>query len=189
MECIRLGLGSTEECLRGGNLDGPVLLTNLKTLASGAKFVRLAKDDKQLSVFLTGKGRWTRALSNTLVFENLARARNDIVNKLFAQLATEGAAQSDSQEPGEPDDVAGLGLDEAPTTAPVKAKRPRKIAIFSQMPEAVSVEYPGSDWIVDVLPEANNKAVHMALTDENMKALYQLVQLDLAGGEVKRPRF
>ncbi len=111
------------------------------------------------------------------------------MNKLFAKLTLDGSIQSESQELGEPDDVDALGLDDAPTTSPLKAKRPRKIAILSQMPESVSVSYPGSDWVVEVLPEANNKAVHMALTDENMKALYQLVQLDLAGGEVKRPRF
>ncbi len=55
MECVRLGLGAAEECLRGGKLDGPVLLANLKTIASGAKFVKLAKNDKHLSFSLPAK--------------------------------------------------------------------------------------------------------------------------------------
>lgn len=187
MDQMRLGLDASEECLRGGKLGGPVILTNLRTTNSGAKFLKLAKDNKHLCFFLTGKGCSDRPLSNSLVFETLASARNEVVNRLFAQITAEGVSHADSQD-SEQDKVAALGFDDEPAVSPTKSKRHRKIATLLQMPETVAVEFPGSDWTVDVLPESSNKAVHMALTAENMTVLFQLVQHDLASGVVKREK-
>ena len=51
------------------------------------------------------------------------------------------------------------------------------------------VNYPGSDWQVEVLTELGYRTVYMKFTVENMDTLLSLVERDLSSGAIKRKRF
>ena len=74
----------SELVLRGGGLDKPVVLTELKE-ENGKRFVHLVKNDEILASLLTGVSKSRRVLSNTLTIERVGRLRDD----KFAELAAE----------------------------------------------------------------------------------------------------
>jgi hypothetical protein len=186
------GLRADEQILRGGKLQHPVLITGLLLSCDGAAFVALAKESGPLTRFLTGKSTAQKPLSKTLVFENLLQTRNMVLEKHFKALQGVGVVPL-ADAPAN-DLLAGLDLgdddDSEPQGNPVKKKSrtQSKAVLLPQLPETIMVEYPGSDWQVEVLTEKSSRVVHMKFTVYNMDALFALVAEDLSSGTVKRNR-
>ena len=189
------GLRATENLLRGGKLLQPELITGLRMSADGSAFVALTKDSASLSRFLTGRGLHGRPLSKTLVFETLMKSRNLVVEQqLLAVRAGEVGAVPLADAP--PDDqLASLDLgddgdiERLARPSPTKGRSPGKVVLLAQLPDTLVVEYPGSDWQVEVLTELGYRTVHMKFTVENMDRLLAMVEEDVLSGSIKRRRF
>jgi hypothetical protein len=188
------GLRDGEEILRGGKLQHPVLITGLRLSLGGTAFVALAKESGPLTRFLTGKSTAKKPLSKTLVFETLLQTRNVAVEHLLKAVRAGGVGVVPLADAPADDQLAGLDLgdddDGEPQASPVKKKGRTlsKAVLLPQLPETIVVDYPGSDWQVEVLCEKPNRVVHVKFTAENMDALFALVAEDLSNGDVKRKR-
>ena len=200
-QSAEFGLRSTEDILRGGKMLQPALITGLRRSADGNAFVALTKESASLSRFLTGKGLHGRPLSNTLVLETLRKTRNLMVEQLLnavrAAAGVEAVPLADAPlvDALADDQLAALDLGDdgvsggqgSPGTK--KGRAPRKVILLAQLPDSVVVNYPGSDWQVEVLTELGYRTVYMRFTVENMDTLFSLVQRDLSSGAIKRKRF
>jgi hypothetical protein len=188
------GLRAGEQILRGGMLQHPVLITGLRLALDGTAFVALAKESGPLTRFLTGQSTATKPLSKTLVIETLLQTRNMAVEQLLKAVRAGGVGVVPLADASADDQLAVLDLgdddDSGPQASPVKKKgrTPSKAVLLPQLPETIVVDYPGSDWQVEVLTENANRAVHVKFTVENMDALFALVAEDLNSGGVKRKR-
>jgi hypothetical protein len=187
------GLRADEQILRGGKLQHPVLITGLRLSLDGTAFVALAKESGPLTRFLTGQSTAKKPLSKTLVFETLLQTRNTALEQLFKAVQA-GAVGVVPLGDVPANELAALDLgdeeDSGPQGSPVKKKGRflSKAVLLPQLPETVVVEYPGSDWQVEVLTEKFNRAVHLKFTVDNMNTLFALVAEDLRSGDVKRKR-
>jgi hypothetical protein len=188
------GLRAGEQILRGGKLQHPVLITGLRLSLDGTAFVALTKDSVPLTRFLTGKSTAQKHLSKTLVIETLLQTRNMAVEQLLKAVQAGGVGVVPLANGSADDQLAVLDLgddeDSGPQASPLKTKSrtPSKAVLLPQLPETIVVDYPGSDWQVEVLTEKANRAVHVKFTVENMDALFALVAEDLSSGGVKRKR-
>jgi hypothetical protein len=188
------GLRAGEHILRGGKLEQPVFITGLRLAFDGTAFVALEKGSKPLTRFLTGQSTFKKPLSNTLVFETLLQTRNMVLEQLLKTVQAAGDELVPLEDAPADDQLAALDLgddgDSGPQTSPVKKKSriASKAVLLPQLPETIVVNYPGSDWEVEVLTENANRAVHMKFTVENMDTLFALVAEDLSSGAVKRKR-
>jgi hypothetical protein len=188
------GLRAGEHILRGGKLQHPVLITGLRLALDGTAFVALAKESGPLTRFLTGKSTAKKPLSKTLVFETLLQTRNMVLDQLLKAVQAGGVGVVPLEDAPADDQLAALDLgdddDSGPQASHVKKKgrTPSKAVLLPQLPETIVVNYPGSDWEVEVLTEKANRAVHMKFTVENMDSLFALVAEDLSSGAVKRKR-
>ncbi len=188
------GLRADEQILRGGELQQPVLITGLRLSLDGTPCVALEKGSGPLTRFLTGKSAAKKPLSKTMVFETLLRIRNVAVEQLLKTVRAGGVGVVPLADAPADDQLAALDLgdddDSGPKASPVKKKgrTPSKAVLLPQLPETSVVDYPGSDWQVEVVCEKANRAVHVKFTVENMDALSALVAEDLSNGDVKRKR-
>ena len=179
----------------------PALITGLRRSADGNAFVALTKESASLSRFLTGKGLHGRPLSNTLVIETLRKTRNFMVEQLLNVVRAEagveavplpGARLVDAlaDDPQAALDLGDIGVCRVHGSSSSKKGRAlRKVVLLPQLPDSVVVNYPGSDWQVEVLTELGYRTVYMRFTVENMDTLFSLVQRDLSSGAIKRKRF
>ena len=188
------GLRDGEQILRGGKLEHPLLITGLRLAVDGTAFVALAKETGPLTRFLTGKSTAKKPLSKTLVFETLLQTRNVAVEQLLKAVRAGGIGVVPLADAPADDQLAALELgdddESGPQASPVKKKGRTlsKAVLLPQLPETIVVDYPGSDWQVEVLCEKANRSVHVKFTVENMDALFALVAEDLSSGDVKRKR-
>ncbi len=179
---VACGVLSSELVIRGGGLDQPVVLTELKE-ENGKRFVHLVKNDEILASLLTGVSKSRRVLSNTLTIERVGRLRDD----KFAELAAELGLQVGSQSPASVDD--GLDLVSVLPGGPSPKKARVRPQILIQMPTFAAVEALMPDatmWRPVVLLADRKSNPFMEATEQNFKNLYILVQHDLAGGQLKR---
>jgi hypothetical protein len=181
---IACGVLPSELVIRGGGLEKPIVLTELKE-ESGKRFFHLVKDNENVALLLTGACKSRRLLANSLTIEHLGRLRDDKFNQLAAELGGQAGGQLAASE----EDVLGLVAVSASTPSPRKARV--KLQIQSQMPTsaAVEIELPdGTMWRPVVLLTDRKTNPHMEATTENFNNLYILVQHDLSAGEHKRER-
>jgi hypothetical protein len=174
----------SELVVRGGGLEKPVVLTELKE-ESGKRFYHLVKDNEVLALLLTGSGKSRRLLANSLTIENLGRLRDD----KFAELATDLGWQSGSQSSAPVDD--GLGLVPASTlkSSPRKLRCPPQINLLMPRTAEVEMEMPdGTPWRPLVLLGDRKSNPYIEATEENFNNLYILVQHEMSGGDSKRER-
>jgi len=197
MANTEFGLRANEQLLRGGKLKHPVLMSGLRLSRDGTAFVALTKESGPLTRFLTGKALTGKPLSNTLVFETLMKTRNMVVEQRLRAVRTGagGVGAVPLEDAPADDQLAALGLgdddDSGPQASPVKKKgrTPSNAVLLLQLPDTLVVDYPGSDWEVEVLTElVGYRTVHMKFSMENMDALFALVAEDLSSGNVKRKR-
>jgi hypothetical protein len=179
---IACGILPSEIVLRGGGLDKPVVLTELKE-ESGKRFFHLVKANEIVSMFLTGSCKSRCLLANSLTIEHVGSLRDD----KFAELAAELGGDASVELAASVDD----GLDLVPavigTPSPRKARvRPQ---ILIQMPSFAAVEVLMPDdtmWRPVVLLADRKSNPFIEATEQNFQNLYILVQHDLAGGQQKR---
>ena len=141
MAATRVMVGAIEESalvLRGGYLKHPVVATGLKVVG-GRKYMYLTKNNRILSNFLT-KGKLNKKpLSNSLMFERIAAARDGKFKELAKELATGPAVPVDvatgrdlCDDLGIDGDAAdGFGVDAVPkvvATGPPKKGFARRLA-------------------------------------------------------------
>ena len=173
----------------------PELITGLRRSADGNAFVALTKESASLSRFLTGKGLHGRPLSKTLVFETLMKTRNLVVEQRLNAVRAAGVEAVPLADAPADDQLAALDLgddgDSGGQASPgtEKGRAPSKVVLLAQLPDTLVVNYPGSDWQVEVLTELGYRTVYMKFTVENMDTLLSLVERDLSSGAIKRKRF
>ena len=191
-------IDETELVLRGGYLKSPVVATGLKVVG-GKKYIYLTKNNRILSNFFT-KGKLNKKpLSKSLMFERLAAARDAMFKELAKEVATGSvetvvATGRDLCEDLGIDEAPadGMGVDAKPAVAAncTPKKRIRKKA-RTVMPPAAEVALPRdgqSDLKVWVLMESASRAPAMEATQDNLQAMFDLVDNEISYGGVQRLR-
>ncbi len=138
------------------------------------------KEGGPLTRFLTGQSRKT-PLSKTLVFETLAKIRNEVIQQRLQAVRAGGVEAVPLEDAAGDDQLVGLDLGDDGDSGPQGSlgkkicRGPNKSVLRAQSPDTIVVDYPGSDWQVEVLSELGNRTVHMEFTVANMNALFALV--------------
>jgi hypothetical protein len=191
-----LGTLPTEIVIRGGLLKGPVVLAGLSVVL-GQQFVTLRKADKVLNEFLTGRPAHLRRLAKTSIFEKLLALRNDRCRDLLAEIRQPAGDDAGVMVAGAEDQKDDLGLDDPGdmlvAANPVAQRRSVSHRVIqSQLPRTavVSQERPdGTLWKPVLLVDVAHKAPAMECIAANFRALFDIVQADLADGTTHRKRY
>ena len=204
---VSIGLvGASEVVFRGGYLKGPVVATGLKNVG-GKLYLYLVKSNVQLCNFLAKSPARHKPLAKTSMFERIAAARDAKYKELLLVDAgfkpppatvTEVATGLDPCDclGMDVDAVDGLGMDATPkavATGPRKTKHPR-VSKKSRtvMPPAAEICLPRGgqpDLKLWVLMEQASKAPAMEATQDNLQALFDLVDSEITHGSFHRERF
>ena len=166
----------------------------------------LSKANVLMCNFLAKVAARKRPLASTLVFERIAKARDERHKQLLveatAQQPQDDAATSSSVVTDPCDD---LGLDADPVgqsgavtacgsntggTKAAQMRRIRKKAKLSVPAAAnVSIQLPGQAvWTMSVLMDVANKSPAIEATEENLQWLFDAVDNEITYGGVRRPR-
>jgi hypothetical protein len=206
---VSVGCQTSEIVVRGGYLKEPRVFTRLQCV-NGKAFLMLWKSSRELVAFLSNEPAFKRPLSKTLVFETLASLRHEACRKLLAERAA--PVQVEAAPGASTDDFAlSLGLDsgsaaimdeagpaladvaeESGTKRRKRLRREREKLIRRQMPATVEVEYPRDGrepWRVLMLAAGGNVAPAIEATAANLQTLFELVDVQILGGDVRRSRF
>ena len=156
--------------LTGGHLKWPVVPVVKEV--DGKQWVRIAKEDRPILLFLTGSCKWRRPLKDVDVLDNLVKLRNS---------ATKYAAYAIEEDGG----VDELALD---TQEPALTKRRRKssqqLAPREEDAECMWVDLkyhlPSGDiWNVRALRGDGKDHLFLELSATNMQTLFEQVSVEL----------
>ena len=194
-----------EVVIRGGYLKAPVVATGLKNVG-GRMYMYLVKSSPLLCSFLTKETARTKPLSKTLMFERIAAARDAKYKELLlveAGLQPPPVAETAVATGLDPCEILGMDIDPADDlnmdakpkpVATGPAKKTKRVSKKSRtvMTPAAEICLPRDgqpDLKLWVLMEPASKAPAIEPSQENLQALFDLVDNEITYGSVHRPKY